>query len=234
MKIFAVDTSAKCASVAITEDGVIRGEFFLNCMLTHSETLMPMTQLLFKICRTAPAEVDCFAVNCGPGSFTGIRIGVAEIKGMAYALNKPCVAVSALESMAYNFQPCDAYICCVMDARCSQVYNALFEVMENGVVRVCEDRALSIEELTEELKTLDRKIILVGDGAELCYNKMKTELSTVELSPENIRYQKASGVCMAAESKYNEGKTLTSSELMPTYLRLPQAQRELMAKSKNK
>ncbi len=234
MKIFAVDTSAKCASAALTEDGVIKGEFFLNCMLTHSETLMPMTQLLLKSCRISPAEVDCFAVNCGPGSFTGIRIGVAQIKGMAYPLNKPCIAVSALESMAYNFEPCDAYICCVMDARCSQVYNALFEVTENGVVRVCEDRALSIEELTEELKSIDRKIILAGDGAALCYEKMKSVLSTIELAPENIRYQRASGVCMAAESKFNAGNTISSAELMPTYLRLPQAQRELMAKSKNK
>ena len=232
MIIFSADTSAKCASVAITDDGVIKGEFFLNCMLTHSETLMPMTRLLFKSCRIDPSQVDCFAVNSGPGSFTGIRIGVAEIKGIAYALNKPCAAVSALECMAYNFQPCDAVICCVMDARCSQVYNALFEMTDNGAVRLCDDHALSIEELTAELAKLDRMIILAGDGASLCYEKMSPVLSNVELAPENIRFQRASGVCMAAEKKFRNGEILTSSQLMPMYLRLPQAQRELMAKNK--
>ena len=226
--------SASPVSAALLNDGFLAGEFYLNTKTTHSQTLMPIVSSLLSTTGTDIKDIDVFAVNAGPGSFTGVRIGVASVKGMALPLGKLCAGVSTLESMACCMPYESGIICAVMDARCSQVYNALFEVMENGVVRVCEDRALSIEELTEELKTLDRKIILVGDGAELCYNKMKTELSTVELSPENIRYQKASGVCMAAESKYNEGKTLTSSELMPTYLRLPQAQRELMAKSKNK
>ncbi len=234
MKIFAVDTSAKCASAAITDEGEIKGEFFLNCMLTHSETLMPMTELLFRSCRIDPRDIDCFAVNGGPGSFTGIRIGVAQIKGMSYALGKPCVSVSTLESIAYNFQPSGGVICCVMDARCNQVYNALFEVKENGVVRLCDDRALSIEALTEELQKLGKKITLAGDGALLCYNRMMSEISGIEIAPENIRYQRAAGVCFAAENKFEKGDTLTSAQLMPMYLRLPQAQRELMARKNNK
>ena len=232
MKIFAVDTSAKCASVAITDDDEIKGEFFLNCMLTHSETLMPMTKLLFKSCRVDPKDIDCFAVNSGPGSFTGIRIGVAEIKGMSYALDKPCVAVSTLESMAYNFQPAEDIICCVMDARCDQVYNSLFSVTSDGIVRICDDRALSIGELKADLAKIDKRIILAGDGALLCYEKMSSSLNNIELAPENSRYQRASGVCMAAKKKLQKGELLTSAQLMPMYLRLPQAQRELMARNK--
>ena len=162
------------------------------------------------------------------------RIGIAEIKGIAYALEKPCVAVSSLESMAYNFQASDAVICGVMDARCSQVYNALFEVNDKGVTRICEDRALGIDELMQELKKFKNRIILAGDGALLCYEKMSSVLDSIELAPENIRYQRASGVCMAAEKNYQEGHILTSAQLMPMYLRLPQAQRELMAKNKIK
>ena len=162
MKIFAVDTSAKSASVALVEDGVIKGEHFINTMLTHSETLMPMADSLFKSVRTEPKDIDCFAVNCGPGSFTGLRIGIAAVKGMAYALDKPCAAVSTLEAMAYSMPYSDGVVCAVMDARCQQVYNALFR-MNNGVPeRLTEDRAMSIEQLGKELKQYNETIMLTG------------------------------------------------------------------------
>lgn len=230
MKIFAVDTSAKSASVALVEDGVIKGENFINTMLTHSETLMPLVDLLFKSVRYTPKDIDYFAVNCGPGSFTGLRIGISAVKGMAFALDKPCVAVSTLDSMSYNYVINDSVVCAVMDARCNQVYNALFDVKSSSVSRICDDRALQINELTEELKNIDKKIILVGDGAKLCYSKMKPLLPNLKIAPENVLYQRASSTAFAAERLIEKGGILSSSQLMPKYLRLPQAQRELLAK----
>lgn len=230
MRIFAADTSAKSASVALVEDGVIKGEYFINTMLTHSETLMPMADLLFKSVRIEPSEVDYFAVNSGPGSFTGLRIGIAAVKGIAFALNKPCVAVSTLESMAYNLSVENAVICAVMDARCSQVYNALFEKVNGAVIRLCEDRALQIDELATELKDLNKSVILIGDGAKLCYEKMKDNIENILLAPENLLYQRASSTAFSASVLVQRGKIIDSSQLMPYYLRLPQAQRELMAR----
>lgn len=230
MRIFAVDTSAKSASVALVEDGVIKGEYFINTMLTHSETLMPMADSLFKSVKLEPKDIDCFAVNCGPGSFTGLRIGIAAVKGMAFALDKPCAAVSTLETMAYNLSGENTVVCAVMDARCNQVYNALFDVSGCEPVRLCDDRALQIDELITELKNVEKKIVLVGDGAKLCFDKMSQELDNIELANENVRLQRASSTAFAAEKLLEKGEVLTSSQLMPKYLRLPQAQRELLSK----
>ncbi len=230
MKVFAVDTSAKSASAALVEDGVIKGEFFINTMLTHSETLMPMIDLLFKSVRIEPSEIDCFAVNSGPGSFTGLRIGIAAVKGIAFALEKPCVGVSVLESMAYNFSAENTVVCAVMDARCNQVYNALFDVSENEPKRLCEDRALSIDELSEDLKDQSKRIVLVGDGAVLCYEKLSRQHENIFLADENVRFQRASSTAFLAGKLFGEGKSISAAQLMPKYLRLPQAQRELMAK----
>ncbi|MBQ1388140.1 MAG: tRNA (adenosine(37)-N6)-threonylcarbamoyltransferase complex dimerization subunit type 1 TsaB [Clostridia bacterium] len=233
MKILAIDTSAKSASVAVTENGEIKGEFFINTMLTHSETLMPMIDGVLKNTKISIRDIDCFAVNCGPGSFTGLRIGIAAVKGLAYALNKPCAGVSTLESMTYNFMREKALICAVMDARCSQVYNALFDISGAAFTRVCEDRAVRIEELEIELKQYDRDILLVGDGAKLCYDKLRKGNNRILLANESVRFQRASGTAFAAELLAQKGELITANELMPKYLRLPQAQRELIAKQKN-
>lgn len=234
MKIFAVDTSAKSASVALIEDGVIKGEYFINTMLTHSETLMPMVDLLFKSLHMSPLEADYFAVNCGPGSFTGLRIGIAAVKGMAFALNKPCVAVSTLESMAYNLCDDKSLICAVMDARCNQVYNALFENNNGAVKRICDDRAIKIDELSAELNQIGRNVILVGDGAKICFNQLRNSISDVKVAPENLLYQRASSTAFAAERLIAKSDILDSAQLVPHYLRLPQAQRELLAKKFSK
>ena len=233
MKILAIDTSAKAASVAVTEDGEIKGEFFINTMLTHSETLMPMTDAVLRSVHLELADIDYFAVNTGPGSFTGLRIGIAAIKGMAYALGKPCAAVSTLEAMAYNLSEPGTVVCCVMDARCNQVYNALFDVSGNIPVRLCDDRALTIDELSKELETIGKKVVLVGDGAKLCFSKMQGIACDLHIAAENVRYQRASSTAFAAEKLIREGKTTDPDKLMPQYLRLPQAQRELIAKNKS-
>lgn len=230
MKILAVDTSAVAASAALWDDGHITGEFFINTKLTHSRTLIPMIDALLKNTDMSVSDLDAVAVNAGPGSFTGVRIGVAAVKGIAFPDNLACISVSTLESMAYNMLYANCVVCCVMDARCSQVYNANFRVSGNSIERLCDDRALSIEELTQELKKTEEQIILAGDGAELCYNSMKEILNNIALAPINQRIQRASSTAIAAAEKYKNNQTLTPAQLMPLYLRLPQAQRELKKK----
>lgn len=226
MKMLAIDSSATAASTAIWEDGVLRGEFFINTKLTHSQTLMPMVESL--LCSTCIdlSEIDRFAVAAGPGSFTGIRIGVAAVKGMAMAQGKPCAAISTLEAMACQMDLVDGMMCAVMDARCSQVYNALFEIKYGEITRITEDRALSIDQLEQQLLKQKKSVFLVGDGADLCYNKMKVNLPSILVAPEQLKMQRASGVAKAADRLSSE-RWITASELMPVYLRPPQAEREL-------
>ena len=230
MLMLSVDSSAAPASVCLTEDGRILGEYFLNCGFTHSQTLMAMTESVLKISGKTPAEINVFAVNSGPGSFTGVRIGVSAVKGMAYAAEKPCIAVSTLLSMAYNCLGNTCVVCACMDARRQQVYNALFRVEGEKIERLTDDRAISIAELTAELERYDDEVILAGDGAALVAGVVEKE--NIRLAPESIRYQRASSVAAAALEKYNRGETLSPAALMPTYLRLSQAERERNAKQK--
>lgn len=225
MKILAVDSSAKSASVAVCEDGRLISECFVNASLTHSRTLMPMVDNALTQADMNIKDIDAFCVNVGPGSFTGIRIGVAAVKGLALAENKPCAGVSTLESMAYNFADDNCIVCAAMDARCNQVYTALFRCVEGKVERICEDKAISIDELCEELKEYNEKIYLAGDGAEICMKSFGDKLENIHLSGENRRYQRAFGAALAAE---NNKEAFTDSALLaPVYLRLPQAEREL-------
>lgn len=231
MKILAIDSSAKAASVAIIENKKLLGEFFVNVGLTHSQTLMPMVEDTLKNTNLKISDINAFAVSVGPGSFTGLRIGVAAIKGMAFADDIPCIEVSTLYSMAYNLINEDAIICAVMDARCNQVYNAVFDVCDEKITRLTPDRTISIEELYFELEKLEKKVILVGDGAVLCYNKNKNNLN-LHLAHENKRFQRASSVAFAAYVAYlNDNATISSADLVPKYLRIPQAERELIKKS---
>ncbi len=226
MRLLAIDSSAKAASSAILENGVLKGEFFIHTQLTHSQTLMPMVgDLLTNTCYHLH-EMDGLAVAVGPGSFTGIRIGVAAVKGMAMAENKLCIPVSTLEAMAYQTDYINGLICAVMDARCNQVYNALFTAENGNITRLTEDRALSINQLEQELAQRKEPVFLVGDGADLCYNKMNIDRLLVSIVPEALRMQRASGVAKAAARKDPE-EWVTAAQLMPVYLRPPQAEREL-------
>lgn len=234
MIILSLDSSASPASVALYEDGFLKGEFYMNTSLTHSQTLMLLAEKLLEFTKTDIKDVDVFAVDAGPGSFTGVRIGVSCVKGMAMALNKPCVSVSTLETMAQNLTVFDGLICAVMDARCSQVYNALFTSENGKITRVCEDRALSIQELENELMDFsDRNIMLVGDGANICFENMK-RIDNIRLAPQNLIYQRAYGTAVAAYEKAQNGETVSSEELVPLYLRVPQAERELKKKQELK
>ena len=230
MKILALDCSAGPASVAVLEDGKIIASSFVNVKLTHSQTLLPMVESTLASARLSVSDIDALAINNGPGSFPGIRIGISAVKGIAAPTKKPCVPVSTLLSVAYGFLNNDCIICAVMDARCNQVYNALFRVKDKKVERLCEDRAVSVDEVQKELKELAAPVIIAGDGAGL-FQKFSEETEDISIAAEPIRYQNATGVALAAEDYLRENKPLLDSELMPFYLRLPQAERELKAKS---
>ncbi|MGI5957922.1 MAG: tRNA (adenosine(37)-N6)-threonylcarbamoyltransferase complex dimerization subunit type 1 TsaB [Massiliimalia sp.] len=230
MKILAVDTTAKACSVSLIQDNRVLAENFVNLNFTHSQTMMPMCQQLLENAKISLKEVDAFAVSTGPGSFTGLRIGLSAVKGMAFALQKPCIGVSTLDALAQNVAEFPGIICAVMDARCHQVYNALYE-NQNGVLnKLTDDRALMIDELLEQLKNFQKPIILVGDGADLCYNAYKDILEQLVLAHPQNRFQRASSVGMLAAQKAEQGEFLSPSEILPSYLRLPQAQRELLQK----
>lgn len=222
-----MDSSARAASVCLLEDENILGEFFINTKLTHSQTLMPMVNSLLESVQIRINDIDTFAVSAGPGSFTGIRIGISIVKGMALALDKPCIAVSTLEAMAYNFIGNNCTVISTMDARRNQVYNAIFKVSDNKVSRLTEDRAISIEELNKEIKYNYSKenLILVGDGAQLCYNSFDKSDLSITLAAEHVRYQRASGVSMVAFKKAQNNEFVSCDELSPIYLRQSQAER---------
>ena len=223
MKILAVESSAKVAAAAVcTEEGIL-AETVLDTGLTHSQTLMPVCASLLQNAQISIREIDAFAVAAGPGSFTGLRIGISAVKGMALAADKPCCPVSTLEALAYNLLGFEGMVCAVMDARRGQVYNALFALSDNRVTRLCEDRAISIEALSAELKQYSGKIWLCGDGTLLCEHRLSDDHANVRPAPPALRYQKASGVAAAA---FHGGETVSAEALMPRYLRLPQAERE--------
>ena len=233
MLILAFETSAKAASVALTENGSLLGEAYQNTGLTHSQTLMVMAENVLKQCGKTAAEVNAVAVAAGPGSFTGVRIGVAAAKGFAWGAELPCYGVSTLEAMAESLNVWDGYVCPCMDARRSQVYNALFRAEGGRLTRVAEDRAIALADLKEELKNTDKPVFLVGDGARLCYNTLKAEVPNLVLPAEHRLHQRAVGVAVIAQRMADAGIAPSGGELAPNYLRLSQAERERQEKMQN-
>ncbi len=232
MKIFAVECAAKAASCAISEDGKLLCEFYTNTKTTHSETLMPMVENALKMCKMTTVDVDIFAVAHGPGSFTGTRIGVSAVKGLAFPNDTLCISISTLEALAYCVSGRqDCIVCAVMDARCGQVYNALFKMKNGRAQRLTQDRAISVEELFDEIYrselTLDEDgtIVVVGDGAEMFYNFSDGRIPRMYLAEENQRWGRASAV--AAAAMQNLKYALPPDQLLPFYLRPSQAERQL-------
>lgn len=231
MKILALESSALAASVCLWEDGALRAQTFQNSGLTHSKTLLPMCRTLLEQCGQTLEQMDVIAVAAGPGSFTGLRIGVAAAKGLAWPGDKPCAGVSTLEAMCWPLAHLEeADLCAVMDARRSQVYNARFQVRNGGLVRLCPDRAVGLEELGAELKRREKPQILVGDGAKLCYNEFSKLGLPVTEAPAHLLYQSAWGVALGAAELVRQGKLVSAQELVPTYHRLSQAERERLSK----
>ena len=230
MLILAFETSAKACSVAIHDGARLLGESYQNTGLTHSQTLMVMAEDLLKSCGKTARDVTHLAVAAGPGSFTGVRIGVSAAKGYAWGGSLPVYGVSTLESMALSLGALEGHVCCCMDARRKQVYNALF-LAENGeLTRISEDRAISLEELKNELEHIDGAIYLVGDGAELTHRTLAADIPELILPPEHRRQQRASGVALAAIEAMNRGENADGAALQPNYLRLSQAERERLEK----
>lgn len=228
MKILAVDSSSVTASVAITENGKVLAENFINNGLTHSQTLMPMVKKTINESGISVKDIDLFAITHGPGSFTGVRIGIASVKGMADALNKKCLPISTLEAIAEPLKNEDVIACAVMDARCNQVYTAIF----NNGERLCDDKAVLIDELGEELKQYDKRIVFIGDGSVLCYDKLHEIIQDCDVADEKIRYVHGESIGFVAENKIKNGEEpINSANLVPFYLRLPQAERELNNKN---
>lgn len=230
MKILAFETSAKAASVALTDGGKLLAESYQNTGLTHSQTLMVMAQDLLKSCGLGTKDVQAVAVAAGPGSFTGVRIGVAAAKGFAWGAELPCYGVSTLEAMARNLGVWQGYIVPAMDARRSQVYTAVFHAEKGQLKRMEEDMAISLQELGEKIKNFEEPIFLVGDGALLCYNTLLEEVPQLVLPPEHRMHQRAAGVALAAQVMADAGIPGNGAELTPNYLRLSQAERERMAR----
>ena len=233
MLTLAFETSAKAASVALTENGKLLGESYQNTGLTHSQTLMVMAEDLLKQCGKTVADLTAVSVAEGPGSFTGVRIGVAAAKGLAWGRELPCYGISTLEAMAVSLGIWEGHICACMDARRNQVYNALFLADNGEISRVTEDRAIALAELKTELEHVDGPIFLVGDGALLTYKTLSSGIPNLILPPEHRLHQRAVGVALLAEKKCAAGEPGDGNALSPNYLRLSQAERERAEKMKN-
>ena len=226
MIILALESSAVCASCAVCDDDRLLGQYFQNSGLTHSRTLLSMAQSLLSNLDMAISDIDLVAVARGPGSFTGVRIGVAAAKGLAWGADIPVCGVSTLEAMAYQAPEPGMILCPVMDARRGQVYNALFEWNDGGLLRLCDDRALPLDELAGELRGLDAPCMPIGDGAALCHGHLALAQVRRRMAPELLRWQTAYGVALAA----SHSGQVAAAELEPVYLRPSQAERERAAR----
>ena len=230
MKILALETSAKAVSAAVSENGRILASGYQDTGLTHSRTLMPIVEHILKNTDLKLSDMDAIAVAVGPGSFTGIRIGVSAAKGLAFSVDKPAVGVSTLAAMARNAAFFDGLIVCAMDARRSQVYNAVFAAEGGQLTRLTPDRAIALSQLAEELQGDPRPKLVVGDGAALCSGFLSEAGIPCRMAPAQLVMQNAVGVALAAEEMAARGETVSARDLVPVYLRLSQAERERLAK----
>ena len=227
MNILALDTAGKTAAVAVMQQDILRYETASNTGLTHSETLLPMVDSMLVNSGHTLSEVDVVAVAAGPGSFTGLRIGVAAAKGLAWVEDKDCAPCSTLESMAWPLAHMEgAVIVCAMDARRKQVYNARFLASGGTLTRLSEDRAIGLEELAAEVKKSGNPQIIVGDGASLCYNAFEQCGVQAVLMPPHLIYQTAWGVARAGLELARQDKLVPAGQMAPRYHRLSQAERE--------
>lgn len=230
MRILSLETSAKSVSAAVVENGIPLAYTYQNTGLTHSRTLMPLVDAMLTSAELTLEEMDLLAVSAGPGSFTGLRIGVSALKGLAWAADKPCCGVSTLEAMAQNVRHMDTDIICAMDARRNQVYNAVFRAQDGQLERLAPDRAIALSELAEEIKNSTEPKIIVGDGAKLCYTYLSEQGISCQIAPPQLVMQNAVGVALAAQEMADAGHTTTARDLIPVYLRLSQAERERLAR----
>lgn len=226
MLFFGIDTCCMAATAALCDEERLIAETVINTKKTHSEKMLPQIDNMLSSAEIDIADIDCFCVACGPGSFTGVRIGVAMIKAFAQAADKPCVSVSTLNALAHNVSVFSGIICPILDARRNQVYNALFQG-GNNLKRLCDDRALGVDELIEELKGYNQPVIFLGDGVLAYGDEIKSALGDMAVfAPVAQRLNSAASVCQAGMELYKEGKTVAYEDITPQYVRLSQAERE--------
>jgi len=230
MKILGIDTSAKVCSSAVISGKSVLSFRTVSDGMTHSETLLPAIKAILKEADTKLKELDGIAVSHGPGSFTGLRIGISTVKGLAVSQNIPCIGVSTLEALAMNcIESEGAVICPVMDARRGEFYNALFQVKNGNLIRLCEDRAIPGLALAKEICG-DEKVLILGDGAEK-FIQQNPAFSENIVSHE-ARYQSGASVALLGLQALQNGSFQSCKEISPRYLRLPQAEREWNEKHK--
>ena len=225
MKLLAFESSAKAASTALLSDGCLLAEYTQNSGQTHSRTLMEMAKNMLSGCDLTPQEIDAVAVAAGPGSFTGVRIGMACAKGFAWGRQLPLYGVSTLEAMVRGAACADGVYCACMDARKGQIYNAVFDWTAGALLRRTEDRAIAVSELEQELQTIPGPVYLVGDGAKLVFETLQDKNLPLRLLPEHLCQQRASGVALAAMERISAGEPGDAAVLTPNYLRQAHAER---------
>lgn len=234
MLTFGIDTCCMASTAALCDERVLVAQTVVNRKKTHSEMMMPQIEQMFKSADLDPMDVDVFAAAVGPGSFTGVRIGVATAKAMAQAVQKPCVAVSTLEALAYSSRLFEGIVSPILDARRDQVYNALFDCKAGNMTRLTEDRALALSDLFAELKKLDKNILFVGDGTLVFEEEIKAALGDrAFFAPKTISMNLGGAVAEIGAEKYKNGENVTYDKLVPSYVRLSQAERDLLEKKNN-
>lgn len=233
MKLLALDSSGLVASVAIVTEDVVLAEYTLNYKKTHSQTLLPMLDEIVKMVEVDLKDIDGIAISAGPGSFTGLRIGSATAKGLGLALDKPIIPVPTLNGLAYNLFGTNKIICPMMDARRNQVYTGLYTFEGEEFIVVKEQAALGVEELLVELNQLGKEVIFLGDGVPV-YSKMIKEQARFKyfFAPSHHSRQRAGAIGALAINYYHSNQMVSASEHEPVYLRLSQAERELLEKNK--
>lgn len=227
MKVLSIDSSGITASAAVADDNNVIAEFTVNNRQTHSQTLLPMVDMVVKMSEIPLEDIDAIAVAAGPGSFTGLRIGSATAKGLGLALDKPLVPVPTLDGLAYRAAYYNGIICPLMDARRNQVYTAAYHIKDGELVNIIGQKAVSIRDILSELKATGEEVLFLGDGADV-YKDIIMEEENIKYSfaPAHISKQSASSVAVLGIMYYKKGRYESAAAHRPVYLRKPQAERE--------
>ena len=233
MLLLAVESSGLVASVALTTEDKLIGEYTTNFKKTHSQTLLPMLDEIVRMTGIPLESVDAIVISGGPGSFTGLRIGAATAKGLGLALNKPLVNVPTVDALAYNLYGTDKIICPIMDARRRQVYTGLYTFEGDKFRVLCREKAVGIDDIVQEINTMGRPVIFLGDGVPV-HQAFIEEHIQVECSfaPPHLNAQRAGALAALGKIYFEEGRLETADEHVPEYLRLSQAEREHLERQK--
>ena len=235
MKILALDTSSIVATVAIMDGEKLMAEYTLNHRKTHSQKLMPILDELLKTCQLRPRDIDVFGVSLGPGSFTGLRIGLATIKAMAQALDKPVVGVSTLEGLAYNLAYSKDRICPIIDGQRDLVYTGLYQWDRDGLKGICQDKVIPIRDLLEKLKADGEAIIFVGDAVDKFREEIEEKMGSLAIFPPSMfAIARASSIAQLTRIRALQGKLSGVHDILPIYMRKSQAEKQWEERMKNR